>query len=259
MSEDPGKYKVKSPKVVSLSAKRQERAASNGEPVPIWVSDDAALAMLDIYFDLDLNVRVIERGDPASESYEQTVTADPRPRAKTQFIEDSERICSWFNMLYAGQEFYDLMCLVIVMMDCIVQSSVSQPQESDMENENIDRPDTAGTPAVGPASAKRRPLTKWICHKVVEAEKIKRRVMPEKPGDPWVLIFENPYAPPLEVSDKYIGKHNPQPGMYYVRYQDGYESCSPASEFENGYINTTGLSMDAITQEMLSQLENKDL
>jgi hypothetical protein len=30
-------------------------------------------------------------------------------------------------------------------------------------------------------------------------------------------------------------KHNPQVGGYYVMYKDGYQSWSPASEFEDGY------------------------
>lgn len=38
-----------------------------------------------------------------------------------------------------------------------------------------------------------------------------------------------------EVSDSYRVKHNPDFGGYYVRYEDGYESYSPAAAFESGY------------------------
>ena len=37
------------------------------------------------------------------------------------------------------------------------------------------------------------------------------------------------------VDDSYIMKHSPRLGGYYVIYQDGYESWSPAEAFENGY------------------------
>jgi hypothetical protein len=50
------------------------------------------------------------------------------------------------------------------------------------------------------------------------------------------LIFpEEPGIAPIEVSRDYIIKHNPMAGGYYVVYQDGYKSYSPAEAFESGY------------------------
>jgi hypothetical protein len=49
------------------------------------------------------------------------------------------------------------------------------------------------------------------------------------------LIFEDSRYAPIKVSQEYVRKHNPQPGGYYVRYKDGYESWSPADAFESGY------------------------
>jgi hypothetical protein len=37
------------------------------------------------------------------------------------------------------------------------------------------------------------------------------------------------------VSDAYYKKHEPFIGGYYVRYENGYESFSPAEAFEDGY------------------------
>lgn len=37
------------------------------------------------------------------------------------------------------------------------------------------------------------------------------------------------------VSRRYMIKHNPQVGGYYVVYADGYKSWSPAQAFEEGY------------------------
>lgn len=37
------------------------------------------------------------------------------------------------------------------------------------------------------------------------------------------------------VTKSYIDKHDPQPGGYFVQYEDGYMSYSPAKAFEEGY------------------------
>lgn len=37
------------------------------------------------------------------------------------------------------------------------------------------------------------------------------------------------------VWPEYVSKHKPRVGGYYVRYEDGYESWSPAEAFEGGY------------------------
>lgn len=48
------------------------------------------------------------------------------------------------------------------------------------------------------------------------------------------LIFEEDY-PPLDVGENYMKKHKPYVGGYFVVYEDGYHSFSPAEPFENGY------------------------
>lgn len=40
---------------------------------------------------------------------------------------------------------------------------------------------------------------------------------------------------PFKVDYAYVSKHNPQVGGYYVVYEDGYKSWSPAAAFEEGY------------------------
>ena len=37
------------------------------------------------------------------------------------------------------------------------------------------------------------------------------------------------------VSSEYVNKHDPHVGGYWVKYDDGYESFSPAEAFESGY------------------------
>lgn len=42
------------------------------------------------------------------------------------------------------------------------------------------------------------------------------------------------YAP-FNVTSEYVQKNRPQPGGYFVVYDDGYQSFSPAGPFEKGY------------------------
>lgn len=49
------------------------------------------------------------------------------------------------------------------------------------------------------------------------------------------------YAP-FEVPSAYLAKHQPQPGGYFVVYDDGYNSFSPAEAFEQGYRRILSLN-----------------
>lgn len=39
----------------------------------------------------------------------------------------------------------------------------------------------------------------------------------------------------FKVDNAYLKKHTPEVGGYYVVYEDGYKSFSPAKAFEDGY------------------------
>jgi hypothetical protein len=73
-----------------------------------------------------------------------------------------------------------------------------------------------------------REMPRYVCHKKVWALKIKgvvgNGIVPEDDG----------YAP-FNVSDEFVEKHHPYAGGYYVVYEDGYKSFSPAEAFEAGY------------------------
>ncbi len=49
------------------------------------------------------------------------------------------------------------------------------------------------------------------------------------------LVFVDANYAQKRVSAAYVQKHDPGPNTYYVVYADGYESCSPAKAFEEGY------------------------
>jgi len=75
-------------------------------------------------------------------------------------------------------------------------------------------------------------MQKFKSHKVVEAAKI---VSIEVVVDGSALLHVADGLDNIHVSETYLAKHEPQPGGYYVRYPDGYESFSPAEAFEDGY------------------------
>lgn len=92
-----------------------------------------------------------------------------------------------------------------------------------------------------------REMPKYKCHKEVHALKIdtieysvfKSRDEPQnKGGCATITPVEEGYAA-FEVDLKYLQKHNPQAGGYYVVYEDGYRSYSPAKAFEDGYTLIT--------------------
>lgn len=89
-------------------------------------------------------------------------------------------------------------------------------------------------------------LPRYICHKQVCALKIKEIEQvfavshegdgrtSQSPIGSRIVPEDDRYAP-FSVGMDYVNKHNPKVGGYYVRYDDGYESWSPAKAFEDGY------------------------
>lgn len=73
-------------------------------------------------------------------------------------------------------------------------------------------------------------LPKYKCHKEVQAFKITNIKLIE-PNT--ARLSGEGFK--VTVSDDYIEKHKPHIGGYYVVYEDGYESFSPAKAFEAGY------------------------
>lgn len=69
----------------------------------------------------------------------------------------------------------------------------------------------------------------YRCHKHVRALKI-GAVDPHN-----MLVPADRTFAPFFVDDAYMAKHAPAVGGYYVVYEDGYTSYSPAKAFEDGY------------------------
>lgn len=86
-------------------------------------------------------------------------------------------------------------------------------------------------------------MPKYQSHKQVWALKIKNIVFDidlarkddrETDGSAIITPEEDGYAP-FSVNHAYVSKHKPQVGGYFVVYDDGYQSWSPAKAFEEGY------------------------
>lgn len=75
-----------------------------------------------------------------------------------------------------------------------------------------------------------QPWPLYQCHKKVTAVKIQSIEYPES-GDTR-LHFNQGY---VDVTYDWANKHEPVIGGYLVKYDDGYESFSPAAAFEGGY------------------------
>jgi hypothetical protein len=84
-------------------------------------------------------------------------------------------------------------------------------------------------------------LPQWICHKQVGAVKITNvlHAYDQRGSDNWRTLvgawLECEGGIQISVDAKYMEKHNPKPGGYFVQYEDGYQSFSPAEAFEKGY------------------------
>lgn len=81
----------------------------------------------------------------------------------------------------------------------------------------------------------------YKCHKKVWALKIDR-IKPRRPDDVQdgaLLIHPVGLFAPFWMDGDWCAKHKPEEGGYYVQYEDGYTSYSPAKAFEDGYTKVS--------------------
>ena len=99
---------------------------------------------------------------------------------------------------------------------------------------------------------KQKALPRWRSHKVVEGFRIQWWETTNS-GELVLFGWDGDRYLKAEVSAAYVEKHTPRVGGYFVRYEDGYESFSPAAAFEGGYT-----SVDAeLAGEVNADLENE--
>ena len=87
------------------------------------------------------------------------------------------------------------------------------------------------------------PLPRWKSHKEVSAAKIvdirydsEKEPEPDTNGGALLVLEVGAGVAFAEVSPEFMDKHAPRIGGYFVVYEDGYRSFSPAKAFEEGYV-----------------------
>ncbi len=84
-----------------------------------------------------------------------------------------------------------------------------------------------------------RELPLYQCHKQVRALKIAHLVANPRGVE---LHFEDQRYAPMQFPAQWIDQHKVEAGGYFVWYEDGYKSFSPAGAFEAGYTLIGGAS-----------------
>jgi hypothetical protein len=77
-------------------------------------------------------------------------------------------------------------------------------------------------------------MPRYKCHKIVHALKIADKIDVLPDGDVRLHVADGGFAP-VTVPKAVVSRYFPQPGDYYVVYDDGYKSISPQKAFEEGY------------------------
>lgn len=101
-------------------------------------------------------------------------------------------------------------------------------------------------------------LPKYKSHKTVWALKIKD--LTEISSDGYVMITpEEEGYNPIVVDKEYMDKHKPSVGGYYVLYEEGYESFSPAKAFERGYLLEVNEGDSTFLDRLRSEQQNLEV
>jgi hypothetical protein len=78
-------------------------------------------------------------------------------------------------------------------------------------------------------------LPKYKCHKVVRAAKITEIESHESDGTGSHTMIFGEISGSKFMTDEWKDRFKPEVGGYFVMYEDGYTSFSPAEAFESGY------------------------
>lgn len=95
-------------------------------------------------------------------------------------------------------------------------------------------------------------MPRYQCHKQVRALKI-RAVVSTIHGP--TLDFTDRPDDALVVGEAWVARHRPEAGGYYVVYEDGYASFSPAAAFESGYTLIPADHRDRVRAEHAARSE----
>lgn len=96
----------------------------------------------------------------------------------------------------------------------------------------------------------------YQCHKQVRALKIKEII--KKPvslgehynGFTYDLVFEDQDFPPYTITAQFMKRSHCKVGGYFIQYEDGYLSYSPAEAFEDGYTRLSSREKPLTIEEL---------
>jgi len=89
----------------------------------------------------------------------------------------------------------------------------------------------------------------YNCVKTVKAAKIFR--VDVDTGEVLTVTDDRSRLTVFRVGKEWIDKHQPKVGGYFVEYEDGYRSYSPADAFEKGYVAADADTFEAAWQPFL--------
>lgn len=78
-------------------------------------------------------------------------------------------------------------------------------------------------------------LKRYRCHKIVQAAKLAGVEMHDDSDGATRATLKFEDGGELSPTMAWMQRHSPQAGGFYVTYEDGYASYSPAAAFESGY------------------------
>jgi hypothetical protein len=114
-------------------------------------------------------------------------------------------------------------------------------------------------------SEAQREMPRYQCHKQVWALKIaaiSHLPNPDTTAQSAAASYGATITPadgsyaPFDVSPEFVTRHNPVEGGYYVVYDDGYKSFSPAAAFDAGYSPVLTDYRDCVRAEARELGEN---
>lgn len=140
-----------------------------------------------------------------------------------------------------------LLATLTLLTLCHAQLTKSNVQKKDEGSASVEfkisKPKTESKSMNEPTSGTSREMPRYQCHKKVWALKIAGINDPTQPGSESdgsrIITPEESGYEPFRVDYSFVHKHKPEVGGYFVVYDDGYKSFSPAKAFEEGYSKIT--------------------
>lgn len=102
-------------------------------------------------------------------------------------------------------------------------------------------------------------MKKYQCHKIVEAGKIIANKEYPVGGQLSEIAMSLDGGDKVTVDWQWWNKYKPQVGGYFVKYEDGYTSYSPAEAFEGGYTELSDVDSKDAPISYVPTVQQRDM